>query len=236
MSEILSESEFALNFDLNDFQIGYDYGFNEKAFNWYEIGCDNLKAAKILYDECLYPQSVYFIQQTAEVFIKGVFNHVDMVKDENVMKQTIKHLPHKAIYNFYKDRNAEVHLHNCDILKRIIDKEGDNGKILACVKALILLQDRFNKICLIINQEIGICPKKKSKVNLELNKMLFIQDALFVIAYSLRDAEYKTRYPSNNFQDTPRKLYDGDKDVIKLIIEYLFVVEQMWMKSYHVRH
>lgn len=231
MSEIFSEPEFTLNFDLNDFQIGYDYGFNEKAFNWYEIGYDNLKAANILYDGGLYSQSVYFIQQAAEVFIKGVFNHVDMIKDENVMKQAIKHLPHKAIYNFYKERNAEVHLHNCDVLKGIIDKGGENGKIFACVKALALLQDRFNKICLIINQEIGKCSKNQSLINLELNKMLFIQDILFVISYSLRDSEYKTRYPSNNFDDTPRKLYDKDKDSIKRIIEYLSIVPQIWGKS-----
>ena len=87
---------------------------------WYKIAEDNLSSAKVLLENKCVNHAVFFIQQSVECIVKGLFLEAGILNADKI--RCINHNPSDAFKKLYKKINYEQGLEYCHQIPEMLNK------------------------------------------------------------------------------------------------------------------
>lgn len=112
---------------------------------WYDAAKENITSAQILLQNERYSHSVFFIQQSIECCIKGVFLENSIAEPRNVTD--INHYAFKAFRTYHKKVQDDGCLEYCNIVSSYIDKGCTFSKKLEiCAAIANVLTTEYNNL------------------------------------------------------------------------------------------
>lgn len=189
--------------------------------SWYKVANENVRSAFLLLHNDRISHAVFFLQQTIECLIKGLFleNGVAAPSDMEI----IKHYPNKAFRTFYDKVQDNYGVKFCDLFQNVINKgKSFYEKLDISAQVANVLTTDYNE-----NQETegNNIPTSYSPESMGLNptssqedrhkrayKLYYYQYILNLLAYVFtHEIESNARYPQfvdDNHSITPSSLFD----------------------------
>ena len=112
---------------------------------WYKTAEDNLFSAKILLENASISHAVFFIQQSIECAVKGLFLEAGIFKEENIKKE-IKHYPSETFLSLYEKIDYEDGKEYCQIIPEMLNKKSIfQDKLILAISLANQITDGFKK-------------------------------------------------------------------------------------------
>ena len=200
---------------------------------WFDIAYENIISAEILLNSKRFPHTVFFIQQTIECLIKGIFSENGIVEPQKA--SDINHYAFEAFHTYYVEFHDQYGMEFSDLAKQIIDK-GDtfSEKLEFCASIANILTTDYNKNIDIRDKQINAeyNPKalglKEDASQIECHKRIYrlyyFQYILHLLSYIFsHEAESCARYPkisNTNSVLMPSTIFDNkiSKNLSQLVI------------------
>lgn len=135
----MSKNKLQINDNLNEINISKDIvllkGKRTQTVNaWYEIAADNLSSAKVLFENKCVNHAVFFIQQSVECIVKGLFLEAGILNADII--RYINHNPSDAFEKLYKKIDYEQGLEYCRQIPEMLNKRSSFEEKMILVTSL----------------------------------------------------------------------------------------------------
>lgn len=189
---------------------------------WFDIAYENIISAEILLNSNRIPHTVFFIQQTIECLIKGIFSENGIVESQKA--SDINHYAFKAFHTYYVKFQDQYGIEFSDLVTRIIDKGNTfSEKLEFCALISNTLTMEYNNNIDIKDKQLNAKynPKalglKKDSSQIDCHKRIYelyyFQYILHLLSYIFsHEAESCARYPkicNNNCVVMPSSFFDN---------------------------
>lgn len=206
--------------------------------SWYTVANENIKTVAILLQNERISHAVFFLQQTVECLIKGLFleNRIALPSDI----EEIKHYPNKAFRSYYEKVQDCYGVTFCDLFLNVVNKGKDFYEKLniSAQIANVLTTDYNNNI----NCDGKVIATKYDPIALGLvntatqqechkraYKLYYFQYLLNILSYVFNhDVESNARYPQfidDKSSIVPSSLFDSkiktNLSLITMILDHI---------------
>ena len=172
------------------------YGNYKEAYFWYTTAKENIESAKILFENCHYSHSIFFLQQSVECLVKGVFLETGV----NTTPRNISHAPEKIFIQFYEEVEDDINLNNCKTIINLLSKRNIKG-----------FEDKLRYFTNVINDATNQYHQYFGTSNHLIAQYSYVQNVLFCLSKLFEGTQQDTRYPNKQRNQTilPFDLYNS---------------------------
>lgn len=216
---------------------------------WYNTAKENIDTAEILLNHARYPHTVFFIQQSIECIIKGIFSENGITEPQKATD--INHYAFSAFLSYYTKYQDKYGVDFSNLVAEIVDKGKTFYDKLECCAAIsnVLTNDYNNNI----DVDNKVLSSKYDPVALGLDacasqidchkriyKLFYFQYLLHLLSYVFsHEAESNARYPkfcSNGDVITPSSIYDVNisQNLSLLIILLKHIISEIINQSLNI--
>ena len=211
------------NFNLVDLSPEIKTIIGEKTdivINWYILAKENLLSASIMIDNVRIPHAIFFIQQSIECLVKGIFLESGIIEEKTV--KSINHNPAEIFKNFYQKVNYKEGLYYCEMFPQYLN-QGENFEERLAISAHIANQFTTRYCNLVSGKDDNNIPEYQNistlgldenashfYCHLKVNRGFYVQDMLLLLSFVFsNNIEQEVRYPKeNNPEFLPEKEFN----------------------------